>query len=210
MSNYTDAIDYIKNTTIDTFDSTKLYSHKAEMITENSKDIPQEMITHALSKINRAEYFIKLVKLINDTKIAFCIESSIFEFSLIMTSINNMEKNLVTAIYDDRFTDIYMNLDDSSRLHNTTLKKYVIDGVINPKFVAFLSPDQTHPENWAPILNKIKFREKTENNMASTDMYKCYKCGERKCKVSELQLRSADEPISRFVTCLVCYNTFIK
>ena len=121
-----------------------------------------------------------------------------------------MEKNLVTAIYDDRFTDIYMNLDDSSRLHNTTLKKYVIDGVINPKFVAFLSPDQTHPENWAPILNKIKFREKTENNMASTDMYKCYKCGERKCKVSELQLRSADEPISRFVTCLVCYNTFIK
>jgi len=209
MSNYNDAIDYLKTTTIDTFDSAKLYSQKSEMITENSKDIPQDMISYASTKINRAEYFIKLVKLLNDIKIAFCLESSIFEFALIMTSVNNMEKNLVIAIYDDKFTDIYMNLDVDSRLNNKTLKKYVMGGTINPKLVAFLSPDQTHPENWAPILNKIKFREKTETNMATTDMYKCHKCGERKCKVSELQLRSADEPISRFVTCLVCYKTFI-
>ena len=57
---------------------------------------------------------------------------------------------------------------------------------------------------------KIKFREDTENNMATTDLYKCYKCGERKATSYQMQVRSADEPMTIFVTCLVCYNTFTK
>ena len=46
--------------------------------------------------------------------------------------------------------------------------------------------------------------------MSYTDLYKCYKCKERKCKVIQLQTRSADEPMTNFITCLVCFNTFTK
>ena len=102
-----------------------------------------------------------------------------------------------------------MNLDATSRINNMTFRPAVLQGLINPKVIAFLSPDQMHPESWAPVLNKIKFRESAETNMATTDVYVCAKCGERKAKVTELQLRGADEPCTLFITCLVCYSTCI-
>ena len=52
-------------------------------------------------------------------------------------------------------------------------------------------------------------REDKENNIATTDTYKCKKCGERKSKITQLQIRCADEPVSTFITCVVCYNTFV-
>ena len=37
-----------------------------------------------------------------------------------------------------------------------------------------------------------------------TDRYKCRKCGSRKCSYYEVQTRSADEPMTQFITCLKC------
>ncbi|KNC46881.1 transcription elongation factor S-II [Thecamonas trahens ATCC 50062] len=42
--------------------------------------------------------------------------------------------------------------------------------------------------------------------MAETDMFKCGKCKERKCTYYQLQTRSADEPMTVFVTCTNCGN----
>lgn len=208
--NYISSIKYMQNINIEQYDPNKISLLKSNFITENSRDIIDNMISFATLNINRSTYIIQLANLLYDINIAVLIEASIFEFSLIHATLNNIDKHLIYAIYDDKFTDIYMNLDQSSRLNNKTLRDSVLQGIINPRLIAFLSPDQMHPESWTPILNKIKFREATENNMATTDLYKCYKCGERKCKVTELQLRAADESTSRFITCLVCYNTFIK
>lgn len=208
--NYISSIKYIQNTNIEQFDANAVNLLKCEFITENSRDIPHDLISYATLNIDRSEYIIKLANLLNDINIAISIESSIFEFSLIHATLNNIDKNILYAIYDDKFVDIYMNLDESSRLNNKTLKSSILQKIINPRLIAFLSPDQAHPESWASILEKVKFRETTENNMASTDLYKCYKCGERKCKVTELQLRGADEATNRFVTCLICFNTFIR
>lgn len=44
------------------------------------------------------------------------------------------------------------------------------------------------------------------DNQASTDMFRCGKCGERKCKYYQKQTRSADEPMTTFVTCVNCNN----
>lgn len=208
--NFGDSLDYIKNISIEQFDPIKLSSLKSSFITENSRDIADDMIHYATSNIDRAIYVVKLAKLINDIMTAISVEASIFEFALIHATLHNIDKSLILAIYDDKYVDIYMNLDTTSRLKNTTFKHSVLKGLINPKLIAFLSPEQTHPESWSLILNKINFRVNTENNMATTDLYKCYKCGERKCKVTELQLRGADESGTLFITCLSCYNTFLK
>ncbi len=40
-------------------------------------------------------------------------------------------------------------------------------------------------------------------SQAMTDEYKCGKCKQRKCKYSQAQTRSADEPMTTFVTCLI-------
>ena len=208
--NYSMSIEYIKNITLDNFDSSKILFLKSNFITENSKDINDYNVAFALANIDRVSYVIKLSNLLFDIKIAIAIEMSIFEFSLIHMTLKNIVKDFIPAIYDDKFVDIFVNLDENSRLKNKTLRRSVLEGIINPKIIAFLSPDQIHPECWAPILMKIEFRQTTENNMATTDFYTCRKCGEKKSKVTELQLRSADEPGTSFITCLVCYNTFLK
>ena len=46
----------------------------------------------------------------------------------------------------------------------------------------------------------------SDNMMAATDQFKCYKCKKRKCTYYEMQTRSADEPMTTFVTCLSCGN----
>ena len=41
---------------------------------------------------------------------------------------------------------------------------------------------------------------------AATNEFKCYKCKKRQCTYYQLQTRSADEPMTTFVTCLICGN----
>ena len=49
--------------------------------------------------------------------------------------------------------------------------------------------------------DKVLF-EKDEGG--ATDQFKCNRCKQRKCTYYELQTRSADEPMTIFVTCLNC------
>ena len=51
--------------------------------------------------------------------------------------------------------------------------------------------------------DKLKYELKPE---AMTDMFKCNRCGSRSCTYYELQTRSADEPMTQFITCLTCKN----
>jgi len=48
--------------------------------------------------------------------------------------------------------------------------------------------------------------ERTVQNVATTDMFRCGKCGQRKCTYYQMQTRSADEPMTTFVRCTVCPN----
>ena len=38
----------------------------------------------------------------------------------------------------------------------------------------------------------------------NTDMFTCYKCKSTNCSYYQLQTRSADEPMTTYVTCLEC------
>jgi hypothetical protein len=84
----------------------------------------------------------------------------------------------------------------------------LLDNKINPAYVAFMSPAQLHPQKWLYWVKKKEYKEIRKNSIVYSDAYKCFKCGERKTKVTQAQTRSADEPMTTFVTCLVCYNTF--
>ena len=44
--------------------------------------------------------------------------------------------------------------------------------------------------------------------MPTTDEYECKKCKARKMEKWELQMRSADEPMTAFFRCVVCGFTF--
>ena len=48
---------------------------------------------------------------------------------------------------------------------------------------------------------------KFETNIeAATDTFKCRKCHSKKCTYMQVQTRTADEPMTTFVTCIDCGN----
>lgn len=175
--------------------------------TENSKDINIKLIKIAEKLLNRHNTIDKLLHIIYDIYKVHEIEKGIFEFSLLHVTTHELNHKSVLAVYNDIVYDIIYNITDQN---NKSLLGSILNNDVAAYAVAFLSPQQLNPERWVSLLNKKRFREDKENNMATTDRYKCRKCGECKAKVTELQIRGADEPTSLFVTCLVCYNTFIK
>lgn len=176
-------------------------------VTESSKSIPYDFMISVQNSINRASYVIQLNGLLRDMNLATQIEEGIFEFSLTHIINNNLRRTLFNNIYVDKFNDLFLNLDVKSRLNNKTARALLKTDAFKPQFLAFLSPQQLHPEKWSEIIKKKEYIIDKEKNVATTDQYTCKKCGESKCSVSQLQTRGADEPITTFITCCVCYDT---
>lgn len=182
---------------------------KYNFVTENSIDLKDNWIQYGETAIDRSTKQIILSNLLNDIDVAIKIELSIFEYSLIYCLNNKYDKNYIKPVYEEKFNFIVTNLDvNNVKINNQTFKSDILSQKINPAYVAFLSPQQVHPQRWANLIKKRKYIEQRENNIAYSDAYKCYKCGESKCKITQAQTRSADEPMTTFVVCLVCHNTF--
>ena len=182
---------------------------KYDFIIPNSVDLKNQYIQYAESSINRAESQIILSNLLLDIDIALKIELSIFEYSLIYCFNNKYESNYIKPVYQDKLNEILFNLDENKKgIENKTFKVNILSGKINPSNVAFLSPAQIHPEKWDCIIKKKEYIEQREKNIVYSDAYKCFKCGESKCKITQAQTRSADEPMTTFVVCVICHNTF--
>ena len=193
---------------IDNYDPSAINKHIFESYkfrNENSKDVSIKLLMYAEKNIKKYDSIDKLLGVILDIEKVIEIEKGIFEYSLLHIITHNLENKMVVPTYNDKVYDIVYNLQN-----NDSLVQSVLNNDTPPYAVAFLSPQQLNPSKWMDILNKKKFRENAENNMATSDRYRCSKCGERKAKVTELQIRGADEPTNMFVTCLVCYNTFIQ
>lgn len=186
------------------------FSHtKYDFVIPNSVDLRDNFIQYAESCVDRASTQVKLSDLLLNIDIAIKIETSIFEYALIYCTNNKYEANYVKPIYEDKLREIISNLDENKKgIENKTFKKNILSGKINPTNVAFLSPVQIHPQKWMHLTRKKEYIEQRENNIAYSDAYKCFKCGESKCKITQAQTRSADEPMTTFVVCVVCHNTF--
>lgn len=176
-------------------------------ITENSEDIKDTWIHWAENEIPRAEYQLKIIDILKDVNVGLKLELSIFEYALIYCQNNQYTMNFIKPVYEDKFNSIITNIVDTPGIDNKTFRNLLLEKKINPSHVAFMSPAQIHPDKWKMIIQKKEYMEEREKNMAFSDQYKCRKCGEAKCKITQAQTRSADEPMTTFVFCLVCHNT---
>lgn len=69
------------------------------------------------------------------------------------------------------------------------------------------SPQELQPDKWEILIQKESLRRLKLENLATTDHYKCPKCKTRKCTVTQVQTRSADEPMTILVKCVECGHT---
>lgn len=119
---------------------------------------------------------------------------------------------VVKEAYYAVFQKVYTNLAPDGTKHsvgNEKLLELVKNGTIPAKDLAGMDYTKLWPEKWqemeeARIMKQIATLE--TNTDAGTDMFLCRKCKERKCVYTEVQTRSADEPMTTFICCLVCGN----
>ena len=139
------------------------------------------------------------------------IEKGIWEYSIkyaedngIVTEFNDtMFKN----VYFNKGRSIYSNLNENTYIKNTRLKNRVKSKEFPEKKLAFMNPQYMFPELWKEYLDEKERREKVlyeTRKETATDMFKCGRCKKKECTYYQLQTRSADEPMTTFVTCLNC------
>lgn len=141
------------------------------------------------------------------------IERSVFNWALKEAEKRRVVKRwnhpMFVQLYIDRFRTIYLNLKPNTYVGNSYLLEKIKDGSILASQVGNLTHQEMSPDTWDKLIqDKIKRdKSKYEINMeASTDQFKCFKCKKNKCTYYELQTRSADEPMTTFVSCLNCGN----
>jgi transcription elongation factor S-II len=133
------------------------------------------------------------------------IEKGIFNWTIQHASKNNIVKKwsnpFFITLYIDRLRSVYINL------KKPDVSSAVTSGNIKPQELAFMSHQEICPDKWKQLIEdkKVRDKQKYEPNIeASTDNFTCNKCKSKKCTYYQLQTRSADEPMTTFVTCLEC------
>lgn len=144
---------------------------------------------------------------VQDNKIANNVEKSIFNFSIKkaieMKVVRKWDNGSFVIIYMNKFKMIFHNL------KNDIIVEKLKQNVVKPHEVSFLTHVELLPEKWKQEIQDKKLR--LENKFfpkieASTDNFTCGKCKSKACTYYQLQTRSADEPMTTFVTCTQCGN----
>ena len=161
----------------------------------------------------RAKMVEYLQQNVKNKKLARRIEKSIYNYVIEVSKERNIQRSwnnpIFMNIYRSKILSVNSNLDKNCYIHNTHLLKSIKNKDINPDDVGKLSVYDIFPDNWKDLLNikskrdKIKYELKPE---AMTTLFKCRKCGSRETSYYEVQTRSADEPMTQFITCLSCNN----
>ena len=163
------------------------------------------------------------IQLIGDKKYGDNIERSIFNFSLNKANelnvIKKWENNDFANIYISKFKTLLYNLE------NPKVKDLILSKKIKSYNIAFVEHKDLLPEKWNALIEELKV--KNDNKYmpkieASSDGFECLKCmgneiklaksenrksrkeAYTQCTYYQLQTRSADEPMTTFVTCIKC------
>ena len=160
----------------------------------------------------RNDYVILMNKEFNDV-LSRQIEQQLYNGSIRAAKERSIRRTwtnpLFKQLYISRIRSFYSNASSDSYIENNNLKDKIMNGDIKVEQISELSVYDICPENWAELLDKKIKRDKIKYEMkptAMTDLFKCRKCSSRSSSYYEVQTRSADEPMTQFITCLDCGN----
>jgi transcription elongation factor S-II len=138
------------------------------------------------------------------------------EKSIYNTAIKEARAKLIERSWDSvDFKYLYKKnyIKVVGNIHSNNNSKFVLNklkyGIWDPEKIVSMKSQELYPELWEEIILKNKKKMELlsiENKGQGTAMFKCGKCKERNCTYYQMQTRSADEPMTTFVTCLTCSN----
>lgn len=166
-----------------------------------ARDKVRGMLHDALSKVSQDaeadERFADSVNACDPIRVAVTVESVLFDN---WGGSNGSQKA--------KYRSLIFNLKDQK---NPDFRRKVLLGDIEAERLvdmstAEMASDQRQSEN-KKLEEKALFEcERGGAPKATTDQFKCGRCGKRKTTYYQMQTRSADEPMTTYVTCVNCNN----
>jgi len=145
-------------------------------------------------------------------KLCLNLEKCIFNWAVRVIKQNgdqpSWENPFFTMKYKTKFLNIQFNLKDPS----CNLKERLTSGKVLVTDVVTMGPVDLNPTGlYATTKEKLRVQDLHKLALNSEDdsyegMFKCGKCKSKKTSYYQLQTRSADEPMTTFITCKGCGN----
>jgi DNA-directed RNA polymerase subunit M/transcription elongation factor TFIIS len=146
-----------------------------------------------------------------DDSIPFNIEKSIYNWSIRrckeMSNVPSWENKMFREMYKQKVNNIKTSLQNEE----TTLKARVLAGQVITRTIAQLTPDELFPTGpYAKSIYNQYIKQMNIDlacgrlNAKTIGIFRCGKCKSMKTTYYEMQTRSADEPMTAFITCLAC------
>jgi DNA-directed RNA polymerase subunit M/transcription elongation factor TFIIS len=148
-----------------------------------------------------------LIKIVDNKLLAENIEKGVVNFARKESTSQKIEKKWknpsFVQIYLCRLKTIFENIKKDELLKSLQNK------LIKPTILAYMTHQEMDPSRWEVLLELKMKRDKKKYDTkleAATDTFKCRKCKSNECTYYQMQTRSADEPMTTFVTCINCGN----
>jgi transcription elongation factor S-II len=148
----------------------------------------------------------KINEILNNQNQSDNLEKGIYNWALKESTTRKVVKkwdNLYfIEIYQNHLRSIYINLKNNPKLLNL-----IQSGEMKAHEIAFMTHQEMKPEKWEALIDRLAKLNKNKfevNLQAATDTFTCRKCKSKKCTYTQVQTRSADEPMTTFVSCIDC------
>ena len=131
------------------------------------------------------------------------LERGIFNWCVdFCESCANIQKNSLEdfeQVYNEKFKSVMINIRNNDDMRDKFNKKDILG-----RELANFEPYDWNPESWRETLFERQRRRTAAGvvQQNTTDLFQCGKCKKRKTSYYELQIRSADESATIFITCL--------
>jgi len=180
---------------------------------ESIDPIPDDESKEHIFRTHTMEQIVRTVGSLFTEEEQVQLEESILKNALLDADtkyvMKHFENNLFQICYMNSARRILSNLDPSSYVQNEHLRTKLMNKDLEIEHLATMSCIDYAPALYTGMRDRMLLREQQQlegNKAMATDMFKCGRCHKREATFYELQTRSADEPMTKFITCVNCGN----
>jgi transcription elongation factor S-II len=173
---------------------------EGESVEANLRNHILNQMRSILGKALKKDDYVRLEKTILSAALADAVNKNV---------IKHFDNKLFHLCYMAAARRIITNLDTKSYVNNDYLIKKIKKGDLQIEHLATMSHVDYAPNAYAEFRERQQLREQQQlegNKAMATDMFKCGRCNKRETTFYELQTRSADEPMTKFISCVNCGN----
>ena len=172
-------------------------------------DDVEETINKIEEGINRLNLETVQREIVDITKFPEIMEKSIYNITIKEARDRFIERSWDNPdfkwLYKIKYCKVISNIDYNNNANFVVGK--IVHGIWKPENIVSMKPYELYPDMWEELLlknNKKLSALGRELNAQGTSIFRCGKCRKNNCTYFQMQTRSADEPMTTFVTCLNC------